>query len=157
VLYCYVYTVKIYNNSLTDVPVQSAQCLIELSGVLGDGINFTTVQDALDHAIAIVNSKPHLFNSTRYSDSLIKDVVCLVSRTSWTGNMFAVHALADAYNLLIVTKKTIKSSLHKFADSDDLLKQVFLVRKKIMFFISWCVERKEQLKSLLPLLRGLLH
>ena len=78
--------------------------------MLSDNLSFTTTQDSLEHAIATVESKPHLFNSRQYSLSILHDVVILVQRTSMTGFLFASHALADVYEILHKAKKIVKST-----------------------------------------------
>lgn len=78
--------------------------------MLSDNLSFTTTQDSLEHAIAMVESKPHLSNSRQYSLSILHDVVILVQRTSMTGFLFASHALADVYEILHIAKRIIKST-----------------------------------------------
>lgn len=84
--------------------------MLEISGVLSDNITFATIQDALQHPIAIVNSTPHLLNSQEYSHFIVKDVAHLINRTSWCGFLLGTHALADIYQTIDDCRKVMKKT-----------------------------------------------
>ena len=124
-LYSYAYTVRLFNNSLSDLPIQVTQVrcnictmfngfvqsMLDISGVLSDNINYSTVEDAIQHAIASVKCRPHMFNSLEYSHFIIRDVIKLIHTTSWSGCLLCTHALADVFEIIGNARKAIPKGI----------------------------------------------
>lgn len=150
VLYGYVFTVRLFNCEHNKDPLQSVQVLFKISSVLSQDLSFNTVQDALQHAIAIVNTDPDLSSSQHYSLSIINDVISLVERRSVvSGCVLGVHGLSDVCNMIVEAKKLSK----KGTDENMSKKRLFSVNMKVQFLLSWCLERG--FSELSPLARSI--
>lgn len=158
VLYAYAFICRLHNGDHVTNALESAQDMMSLCDVLGQGHVFATVGDAIQSCITkLLSGKLDIESTQEFNVSVIKDVVCMVSVTDTDnplGNI--MMALSDIYFMFKQANKIISKQL-KSARKEVLRTKLsntkskfFHSIKKVEFLLSWAQSYGMVLNGLVP-------
>nr|XP_006813526.1 PREDICTED: zinc finger HIT domain-containing protein 2-like [Saccoglossus kowalevskii] len=159
VLFIYAYVIRLYNGSHFDLPVQTMQDILQVSDVLSKNKNYSSTEEAVHNAMIRINQDKSLQCTQTFTTSVLLDVIkILCGRSKKDPLVYILSALSDLYALLSMAKrKTGKDGSDKPTPGTGHAKSMgpslqktllFRSKKKVMFFLSWCVSYREILKPL---------
>lgn len=158
VLYAYAFICHLHNGDHVTNALESAQDMMSLCDVLGQGHVFATVGDAIQSCITkLLSRKLDIESMQEFNVSVIKDVVCMVSVTDTDNRLGNIMmALSDIYFMFKQSNKIISKQL-KSARKEVLRTKLsntkskfFHSIKKVEFLLSWAQSYGMVLNGLVP-------
>lgn len=145
------YICRYYNGCHQEFLQEAIDRLCKLSTVLYHAINFTDLDSAIKSAVEASQQHKELFSSEEFSVSVIDDIILLLQSNGQNKEAHFVElALSDIHRLLA---KALKSSkVNESGECKDHSKSIWMVKKKIIFMLSWFRENHEECLTLLPFL-----
>ena len=162
VLYGYAYMMRMHNGEYKDSPLMCAEEVMKLCASINKSI-FHDSTSSIHSVITFLNSDDgkHLYQSQEFSIGVLRDVNTIVAGPSAQSSVVSLEyiraALSDIYYLAKSAKKEIDIEIKKSTtDDQDLLKntkkQLFALRKKLEFYISWILQYGSQVTDCLSVL-----
>ncbi|XP_046543965.1 zinc finger HIT domain-containing protein 2-like isoform X1 [Haliotis rubra] len=159
VLYSYAFITRLHNGNHLESPLESAQDLLSVSSVLGQGSNCTSTCEALHMCTHSIQQNPSKWKmSQEMIVDIIEDVVQLLGGPGVVSPLsYVMSALSDVTVLIKAgykaCQKELKVSGSRHAPLRPVKKGLFMAEKKVEFILSWAHRYGMAARDLIPELR----
>ncbi|XP_046353047.2 zinc finger HIT domain-containing protein 2-like [Haliotis rufescens] len=159
VIYSYAFVTRLHNGSHLESPLESAQDLLSVSAVLGQGSNCTSTCEALHMCTHSIQQNPSKWKmSLEMTVDIIEDVEHILRGPGVVSPLsYIMAALSDVTGLVkaayTACQKELKVSRSKDAPLRPVKKALFLAEKKVEFVLSWAHRYGMAARDLIPELR----
>lgn len=152
IIYSYCFTLRLYNGDWLSDCIGSAQVVLSISSVLGQGGQPETVLEALSYCLEQTCS-PALrhMGGSRFAFNLMDDVIGVL----YLGSAAIVCLLCDLERMIKAAEKEIKSEKSVKSKKVEMKTKLNLAERKVHFFMCWVNEQpREVLSSLAAIVKA---
>ena len=142
VLYSYAYVCRLHNGDHVTMATDSAEDLINLSTVLGQGQSFDSVRDSIQSCFSILQSRNCGFDSSvKQNLTVLNDVLEIISCPIKDDPLgYILTAMSDLFEVFRTAyKASTKQGTRELSSEKRGIhrKQLFQCKKKCEFLLSW--------------------
>ncbi|XP_010275972.1 PREDICTED: zinc finger HIT domain-containing protein 2 isoform X2 [Nelumbo nucifera] len=144
IIYCYCFTLRLYNGDWQSDALGSAMVVLSLSSVLGQGGQPETVSEAVSHCVEQTCSPAYKHvGGLRFGLGLLDDIVVLLS----LGGAALVCLLCDLQRIIQTGERELKSEKQRKLKRTEMRNNLKHAERKIYFLMCWVHEQPREVWS----------